>query len=98
MSLTDPAEAMRGAEAALPGFEPVSAAVGEDFRAALVFDKCGRVAVLKAHGARLAAREVPWRAVRSGADGMVVETGEWRFGSVLVKGVNALDVRRLAPA
>lgn len=97
VALTDPAEAMRGAEEALSGFDAVSAAVGEDFQAALVFDRGGRVAVLKAHGAKVAARDVPWRAVRSGIDGMVVETGERRFGTVLVKGVNALDVRRLAP-
>ena len=33
-----------------------------------------------------------WGSVRG-----IVETGERRFGSVAITGVNALDIRRLAP-
>jgi hypothetical protein len=52
---------------------------------------------MKRHGARIAVREVTWNALRSTPGGIVVETGERRFGSVALTGVNALDIRRLAP-
>ncbi len=96
-SFTAPEEAMRAAEEAITGFVALSAALGSDGRAALVFGEGMRVVVLKAHGARSAAREVVWRDVRATHEGMLVSTGERRFGQVLVAGVDNLDVRRLAP-
>jgi hypothetical protein len=74
------------------------AVMGADGRAALAVDRRGeRVAVCKRHGAKLAVREVGWAALRSTPGGIVVETGEKRFGQVPIAGVDALDVRRLAP-
>ena len=95
-SFTAPDEAMRAAEEAVTGFHALSAAVGQDGRAALVFGEGMRVVVLKAHRARTAAREIVWRDVRATHEGMVVATGD-RFGTVLVAGIDNLDIRRLAP-
>ena len=96
-SIGEPAEAMRTADDALSGFTPFAAVVGADGRAALVLGEGMRVAILKAHGARVAAREIAWTDVRSTEGGIVVETRERRFGCVRLAGVNILDVRRLAP-
>lgn len=93
-----PEEAADAAEAALAGFAAENAVLGADGQGALVVAADGRVAVAKRHGARVAVREVGWGAVRSTADGVVVETGERLFGRVALAGVDALDVRRLAPA
>ncbi|WP_085808770.1 hypothetical protein [Sphingomonas sp. TZW2008] len=95
--LADPEQVMLAAEESLPGFVAQSAAVGSDGRAALIFGDGMRIVVVKAHGARIAAREIVWRDVRATHEGMVVATGERRFGEVLVAGVDNLDVRRLAP-
>lgn len=95
--LADPKLVMLAAEEALPGFVAQAAAIGSDGRAALIFGDGMRIVVVKAHGARIAAREIVWRDVRATHEGMVVATGERRFGEVLVAGVDNLDVRRLAP-
>lgn len=92
-----PEDAADAAEATLPGFTTANAVVGADGAGALAVDVTGRVAVMKRHGARIATREVPWSAVRSTAQGIVIETGERRFGRVALAGVNVLDIRRLAP-
>lgn len=96
----DEAAAMAAARAALPGFAPVAAVVADDGAAALVSGGAGadRLALLRAAGRRLVAREVDWAAVRATRAGIVVETGERRVGPVPLAGVDALDVRRLAPA
>jgi len=96
--IDDPDSAAHAAEQALAGFRAVGALVGDDRAAALVAGAHGRVAVVKRHGARLAVREVRWGQVRATYNGMLVETGERRFGSVTVVGVDVLDVRRLAPS
>lgn len=93
-----PEDVAEAAEAALGGFVTVGAVVGADGAAALAVDSGGRVAVCKRHGARIAVREVAWSAVRASPEGMVVDSGERRFGAVTVAGVNALDVRRLSPS
>ena len=80
----------------MPGIIVQSIAFG-GFVTALAIADDGRVAVMKRHGARIAVREVSWNALRSTPAGIVVETGERRFGSVALTGVNALDIRRLAP-
>jgi hypothetical protein len=92
-----PEEAAAAVEAALAGFRAANAVVGSDGAAALVVDGAGRVAVCKRHGARLAVREVVWRNIRATAGGLLVDSGERRFGAVTVAGVDALDVKRLAP-
>lgn len=93
-----PEDVAEAAEAALGGFVTVGAVVGADGAAALAVDSGGRVAVCRRHGARIAVREVAWSAVRASPEGMVVDSGERRFGAVTVAGVNALDVRRLSPS
>ncbi|HEU0066718.1 MAG TPA: hypothetical protein VFQ57_05700 [Sphingomonas sp.] len=85
------------ADASLSGFASAGAVVGADGAAALVVDAHGRVAVCRRLGKQIAVREVPWTAIRATAGGMMVSSGERRFGDVLVAGVDALDVRRLAP-
>ncbi|WP_375380695.1 hypothetical protein [uncultured Sphingomonas sp.] len=99
--LDDEAAAMDGAAAALPGFAPQAAVVGHDGAAALVGGGGGgngaRLALVRANGNRLVAREIDWGAVRATPAGIVVETGG-KGGRVPIVGVDALDVRRLAPA
>jgi hypothetical protein len=92
----DAGVAAKAAEQALAGFRAEGAIVAEDDRAAIVAGAHGRVAVVKAHGANLAVREVRWSAVRSTHEGLEIETGDRRFGIVPVKGVDVLDVRRMA--
>ena len=93
----DPEEAAAAAEGALTGFATRGAVVGADGRGALAVGEDGRVAVLRRRGGRLAVREVAWQALRAMPGGVVVETEERRFGRVIVAGIDALDVRRLAP-
>ena len=92
-----PEAAADAADEALPGFATLNAVVGADGAGALAVARDGRVAAIKRHGARMAVREVSWDSIRATAAGMLVETGERRFGAVLVAGVSALDIRRLAP-
>ena len=87
---------MLAVESTLAGFATVGAVVGTDGAAALAVDGSGRVAVCKRQGAGIAVREVGWTSVRATAEGMLVESGERRFGAVTVRGVDALDVRRLS--
>ena len=96
--IASPEEAAEAAEAALAGFDTQGAVVGADGGGALAIDRAGRVAVMKRDGKRIAVREVAWVALRSTAEGILIDTGERRLGEVLVAGVDALDVRRLAPA
>ena len=91
-----PEEAARAAEEAVPGFVTRDAVVGADSRAALVVGEGARAVVVTVRGARLAARPVEWRTIRAVADGMLVETGDRRFGAVLLARVDALDMRRLS--
>lgn len=92
-------EAADAVEHSLPGFVTGGAVIGADGLAALAVDKRGeRVAVVKRHGAQLAVREVGWKQIAATADGIVVDTGEKRFGGrIAVTGVDQLDMRRLAP-
>jgi hypothetical protein len=97
-TVEDPESAARAAEEALAGFAAIGALVGEDRAAALVAGAHGRVAAIRRHGARLAVREVRWSQVRATFDGILVETGDRRFGAVTVTGIDVLDIRRLAPS
>jgi len=94
--IASPEEAAEAAERALSGFDTQGAVVGTP--GAIDRQRAGRVAVMTRDGARIAVREVPWGALRSTAEGILIDTGERKLGAVLVAGVDALDVRRLAPA
>jgi hypothetical protein len=95
--IASPEEAAEAAERELAGFTTQGAVVGADGGGALAIDRVGRVAVMTRDGKRIAVREVAWGALRSTAEGILIDTGERRLGEVLVAGVDALDVRRLAP-
>ncbi len=94
--LASPEEAADAAEAALAGFEAQDVVLGADGAGALAVGADGRLAAVKRHGARAAVREVHWAAIRPTPDGAVIESGERRFGPILLAGVDALDLRRLA--
>ncbi|MGK6354087.1 hypothetical protein ACMGDH_02540 [Sphingomonas sp. DT-207] len=86
-SIADAAEAMREAEAQLPGFDAERALVGSDGQAALVHGRDGSVALLKMHGTQVAARRLLAPAIRQTDAGLLVASGERRFGEVLVRGI-----------
>lgn len=79
------AEACRAAEDALPGFVAVRAIVGSDGAAALIHGEDGSVAVIKRHGAQLAARRVAASALSTVPEGVLVDSGERLFGKILVR-------------
>ena len=91
----DAREAAAAAEGALAGFEAADVVVAAGGDAALAVGADGRLAVVKRHGARAAVREVRWPAVRATAAGIEVATGERRFGTVMLAGIDALDLRRV---
>ncbi|MDB5697142.1 MAG: cell wall anchor protein [Sphingomonas bacterium] len=91
-----PEEVAAATETALAGFAVIDLVVGADGAGALAVGQDGRLAAIKLHGTRPAVREVRWSAVRASPEGTVIETGERRLGAVTLKGVDALDLRRLA--
>jgi hypothetical protein len=83
------AEEARGtAEAMISGFDAGEALLGSDGKAALVHGKAGDVALLKMHGARVAARHLrlPLASLAT-PEGLRVDSGDKRFGAVLLRGV-----------
>ncbi|MBO9621609.1 MAG: hypothetical protein J7500_02745 [Sphingomonas sp.] len=80
------AAAIREAEAQLSGFEAERAIVGSDGQAALVHGRDGSLALLKQHGTQVAVRRLAATAVHPTPDGLLVASGERRFGDVLVRG------------
>ncbi|WP_425231019.1 hypothetical protein [Sphingomonas sp.] len=94
--IASPEEAAAAAEAALAGFCAADAVLGADGAGALAVSEDGRLAAIKRHGARAAVREVQWAAVRTTPEGVVIDTGERRFGRVTLAKVDALDLRQLA--
>ncbi|GAA3696018.1 hypothetical protein GCM10022268_03260 [Sphingomonas cynarae] len=92
-----PEDAAEAVEAALTGVRVAGAVVGADGTGALAVTDDGRVAAVKRLGARLIAREIGWRSVRSTATGILIETDDPRLGTIALAGVNVLDIRRLAP-
>ena len=89
------AQARETAEQMLAGFIAHDAVIGTDGGAALVAGN-GAVALLKRHGARIAARRLiaPLQ-LSQGIDGVRIETGERLFGSVLLFGVTDIEVRAI---
>ncbi len=89
-------DACRIAEDMLAGFVARRAIVSKDGGAALVAGN-GTVAVLKRHGAKVAARRlVPPLRLRDVAEGVTIDTGERLFGSVTLIGVFPDDARALS--
>ena len=94
--IADPATARRLAENALAGFVAGEALVGSDGGAAIVAG-AGAVAVLKRHGAHVAVRRlIPPLTVGEAVEGASIDTGERMFGRVVLLGVLADEVRKLA--
>ncbi|MEE2916334.1 hypothetical protein [Sphingomonas ginsenosidimutans] len=91
-------EALDAALDALPGTQAVDAVISADGRAALVLLSDARIALVRTRGRRVSGREVAWPMLRQTYDGIVVETGDRRFGDVALVGVTALDIRRLGQA
>lgn len=96
------AQAREAAEAMLAGFvaKGVSsgAVLGTDGNAALVAGN-GAIALLKRHGAKIAARRLlPPLRLTQAVEGIRVETGERLFGGVLLFGVTDGEVRALEAA
>ena len=63
--IESPEDAAQAVEAALAGVRVSGAVVGADGAGALAVTDDGRVAAVKRLGARLIAREIGWRSVRS---------------------------------
>jgi len=81
-------EARETAEGMISGFNAGEALLGSDGKAALVHGKAGDVALLKMHGARIAARHLRLPlASQSTPDGLRIDSGDKRFGDVLLRGV-----------
>ncbi|MES2754015.1 MAG: hypothetical protein V4659_05060 [Pseudomonadota bacterium] len=94
--IADPATARRLAEEALVGFDARAALVSSDGNAALVAGDA-TIAVLKRHGANVAARRLlPPLHVRRTVEGVAVATGERMFGDVVLHGVTDDEVAALA--
>lgn len=93
--IADADDAARRAEQLLAGFEARRAVVSRDGNAALVAGN-GTVAVLKRHGAQVAARRLltPLR-LTDIPEGVRVETGERLFGAVTLVGIYPDDARAL---
>ena len=94
--IATPDDACRIAEELLAGFVARRAIVSKDGGAALVAGN-GTVAVLKRHGAKVAARRLvaPLR-LRDAVEGVTIETGERLFGDVTLINVFPDDARALA--
>ncbi|MFS2108258.1 hypothetical protein ACCC88_01105 [Sphingomonas sp. Sphisp140] len=81
-------EARETAEGLISGFDAGEALLGSDGRAALVHGKAGDVALLKMHGARVAVRHLRLPLTsQTTPDGLRVDSGDRRFGAVLLRGV-----------
>ena len=88
-TIQDAAQAMTDAEAILSGFEAERVTLASDGKAALVHGRDGSVALLKIHGSQVAGRRLtPPLDTRTTPDGLIVASGERRFGSVLLRGVS----------
>lgn len=96
--IANAAQARETAEQMLAGFVATDAIVGTDGNAALVAGN-GSIALLKRHGAKIAARRLiaPLRFSQA-VEGVRIESGERLFGGVLLFGVTDGEVRALEAA
>jgi hypothetical protein len=93
--ISSEAQARDTAEQMLAGFVAHGALLGTDGNAALVAGN-GAIAILKRHGAKIAARRlIAPLGLTQAIEGVRVETGERLFGGVLLFGVVADEVRAL---
>ncbi len=88
-------EAIAAVAEVLPTFEAFDATMGDDGRAALAIDPRGRLALVVARGAKVRAREVHWPMLRTIDGGILIDTGDRRFGAVVLNRLTAVDIRRL---
>lgn len=102
--ISNEAQARETAQAMLAGFVAHGALLGTDGGAALVAGafggaqgaRGGTIAVLKRHGAKIAARRlIAPLTLTQAVEGIRIETGERLFGSVLLFGVTDAEVRAL---
>ena len=90
-TIADEAQARADAEAILSGFDAERAVLAEDHKAAIVHGRDGSVALLKIHGSQVAGRRLTAPLdTRVTPDGVVVASGERRFGNVLLRGVSQI--------
>lgn len=82
--IADADEAKRLAREAHTGFVPADAAVDRDGRAAIVAGADGRIALLRVHGARVAARLLPRAEARAEGGILKIASGERMFGDVAI--------------
>jgi len=81
----DMAAAKTAAEDALSGFAAADAIVAEDGHAALVIGTDGSVALLKLHGAQIAARRLyPPLSIARGGGLAYIDSGERAFGRIAI--------------
>ena len=81
--LSDDAAVQVAANTVEDGFEAVRISIARSKRSALAKDASGRIMVIKLHGNQFAGRILTQRAnVREEVDGLLVDTGEARFGVV----------------
>ncbi|KQM64251.1 hypothetical protein ASE75_09670 [Sphingomonas sp. Leaf17] len=95
--IESPEVAAAAAETTLADFSAVGAIVGADGTGAIAVGADGRVVAMKRIGKAIAVHPVAWTTLLSTQAGIVIDTGDRRFGRVVLSGVDALDMRRLAP-
>lgn len=95
--IESPEAAAEAAETNLSGFSAIGAIVGADGAGAIAVGADGRVVAMKRIGKAIAVYPVAWTTLLSTRSGIVIDTGDRRFGRVELAGVDALDMRRLAP-
>ena len=95
--IESPEIAAEAAEATLPGFATIGAVVGADGAGAIAVGADGRVVAMRRIGKAIAVCQVAWTTLLSTPTGIVIDTGDRRVGRVELAGVDALDMRRLAP-
>ena len=78
-------QARAEAEASFAGFRAARATLSSDGASALVEGTDGSFVILKRHGVHPAGRRVTPDQLRQTAEGTRVETGDARFGTVLVR-------------
>lgn len=88
-------EALEATAVALPGFPVFDAVISDDGRVALVIATDGRIAIVRVRHNRAGGRIVDWPMLRQTDEGVLIETGNRRFGAMLLRGITALDIRRL---
>lgn len=80
------------------GFDPAEGVLARDGLSALVRARDGRLAVIKVHGARYAARTIRHDQIRVSADGTLsVDSGDRRYGAVRLQLAEAAPAWLIAP-